>query len=409
MARFDVIIATTEFPPCIVGGLGIYVTALVTSLVEDGLDVAVLCPQFPGFNADEREWLTDGSCIYRIPVSTRYAYSEEMIAELLAESERLFGEGELEAPTVHVHEAHLLPLGEAARERFGAKLVFTVHLSQTQRRHYVEPGSRLAVDQGRIDELERRAMESADEIIAVSRYMKEMLAGAYQVSPGKITPVYYPGERILEDDNLELLPDPERAALRAKLARDDEPLVLFVGRPSPQKGLHDYLRAVTSDRIRRLRVRALVIGSAKQVSTLYRTVAPARAGNLIPIPFLDWEELSRFYQVADVGVMPSLAEPFGIVALEMIACGLPMVYSDVDGLGEILGPLARQTPCLEPVRVRGDGLRSIDDAELVDAIDRLLGRLTPEARARYAELGRQYISERFSVDEFVDVHRAAYA
>jgi glycosyltransferase involved in cell wall biosynthesis len=408
MARFDVLIVTSEFPPYIVGGLGVYVTALVTSLVEDGLRVAVVCPRFTDTEAEEREWLTDSCCVHRIPIASEYAYSEEMSAEMRAGARALFRSRALRAPAIHVHETHFVELAEDVRREFGSKLVLTVHLSEAQLPQFAAPEPRRAAHHRRMLALERRGTRTADHIITVSRYMRSFLARELGIPRPGISAVYYPAERLLDGENVELLPARQRTLLRGKLARPDEPLVLFAGRASLQKGLPYYVRAMTSDPMRRRRARGLVIGGAPTIEWLYQFVPPAAAGNLMLVPFLSWDELAAFYQAADLGVIPSLAEPFGIAALEMVACGLPIVYADVDGLGEILGPLAEQSPCIQPVSVRRGARRSIDVDELARAIARALAASTPRSRTRYRALGRAYLAEQFTVAEFIRVHRSAY-
>src|ERR671920_2532363 len=141
----------------------------------------------------------------------------------------------------------------------------------------------------------------------------------------------------IDPDDLQPQPPEDLAALRARFAAPDEKLVLLVGRLVYEKGFQDALEALPG-LIRRLgNVRFLVAGSGTHEAELRKQAE--KLGLMEHGTFLGWigdDVLHSLYRIADLCVIPSIYEPFGIVALEAMASGCPCIVADTGGLREVV-------------------------------------------------------------------------
>jgi D-inositol-3-phosphate glycosyltransferase len=131
----------------------------------------------------------------------------------------------------------------------------------------------------------------------------------------------------------------DRAAARARLGLDEQPVLLWVGRVAPIKGLDTLLDAVTRLRARGRPVRLLIVGgdadepmSEHEVSLRRRIERLDLTGSVCFVGPQPQSVLPLYYAAADVTVLPSYYESFGMVALEAMACGSPVIASRVGGL-----------------------------------------------------------------------------
>ncbi len=114
-----------------------------------------------------------------------------------------------------------------------------------------------------------------------------------------------------------------------------EKLILFVGRLTQQKGCEYLIRAIPQIS-KQFNVKLVVVGDGSyrgELETLAKTV---NGQKILFTGFLPDDDLSELFLCADVMAIPSIYEPFGVVALEAMAAGLPVVASNVDGLGEVI-------------------------------------------------------------------------
>lgn len=197
----------------------------------------------------------------------------------------------------------------------------------------------------------------------------------------------------------------DRSAARRRLGIDaDAFLLVFVGRVAPVKGVDVLVEAVRQLATRQPRLRVLALGSLSgtyngraERSPYAEEVVSAADG--LPIAFLGCldNRSARFRQclaAADAAVIPSRFEPFGLVAIECLAMGLPVIASDTGGLREIVTP---DVGCL---------VRSGDAAALARAID-VLGR-DPRARARMRARGRARVADAYTWERAAAAHLALF-
>src|SRR3954451_2166353 len=199
-------------------------------------------------------------------------------------------------------------------------------------------------------------VRAADQVITCSHYMRGHVAEVFGIDEAKITVV--PNGVDPED----LQPAANLPSLRARYAQRDEQLVLLVGRLVYEKGFHLALDALPGVIERVGNVRFLVAGSGTAERDLK---AQAKKLGLLPhgefVGWIDDAMLHSLYAMSDLCVVPSLYEPFGLVALEAMASGCPCIVADTGGLREVVPGGGAGRAALHAARLRvarrahGDG------------------------------------------------------
>jgi glycogen(starch) synthase len=171
----------------------------------------------------------------------------------------------------------------------------------------------------------------AERIIACSHYMRGHVADVFGVDEGGVTVI--PNGI----DPRDLVPVDDLGSLRGRFAAPDEKLVLLIGRLVYEKGFQVALEALPRV-IRRVGgVRFLVAGSGTHEAELKRQARDL--GLMEHGTFMGWigdDVLHSLYRIADLCVVPSIYEPFGLVALEAMASGCPCIVADTGGLREVV-------------------------------------------------------------------------
>jgi glycogen synthase len=384
-----VLLISWEYPPVIEGGLARHVRKLSEHLVQDGTEVHVLTrggarlalqeerhgvlvhrvrePQFP----------KDPSAFVRW-VQSMNADMGELADELLAG---------LEFDLVHSHDWLVAGAAEAAARRLRRPWVTTVHATEWGRHQ----GWVQNHPQSHIHAAERDMVRRADRVIACSRYMRSHVARVFAVAPSQITVI----PNGIDPRDLEPVAA-DLEGLRKRFARRDQLLVLLVGRLVYEKGFHLALDALAPVTRSLGNVRFVVAGTGTAEAELKRQAR--RLGLTRHGSFVGWvgdDMLHSLYRVADMCIVPSIYEPFGLVALEAMASGCLCVVADTGGLREV---------------VPGDGtvgLRfpSRDSAALRDILEHVL--TDDQARAQLVAEAREHVL-RFDWVEVARSTNAAY-
>jgi glycogen(starch) synthase len=239
--------------------------------------------------------------------------------------------------------------------------------------------------QSHIHGVEKRMVRAADHVITCSSFMRSQVCDVFGVDRGHVAAI--PNGI----DPSDLVPVPDLPRLRARFAAPDEKLVLLVGRLVYEKGFHLALDALPG-LIRRVgRVRFLIAGSGVAEAELKSQAT--RLGLMEHGTFVGWagdDVLHSLYRIADLCLVPSIYEPFGLVALEAMASGCPCIVADTGGLREVV-PRGRRVG----LRFRASSVRSLERMAfdlLTD--DDLRDRLVTEAsehvlRFDWADVARQ--------------------
>ncbi|MCY2959746.1 MAG: glycosyltransferase [Planctomycetota bacterium] len=218
---------------------------------------------------------------------------------------------------VHAHDWMAVPAGVAAKRASGKKLVFHVHACEHDR----------AADRpdSRVKGIEQLGLDEADIVVCVSHYTAGVLKRHYRVDESKIRVVH------------NALTQRERREQVHVVKPLDEPIVLFLGRITSQKGPEYFLEAAV--RVARVRpdVKFVVAGAGDRLGETIELAAKLGLARCTHFTgFLNGADVERMYAMADVYVMPSVSEPFGIAPLEAMALDVPVIVSRQSGVSEVL-------------------------------------------------------------------------
>jgi len=355
-----VLILSWEYPPVIEGGLARHVRKLSEALVRQGVTVDVLTRgrgaimDIDGGGVEER----CGVNIHRVrepgwprDLDRFVAWVERMNEDMLAAGEALAHEHSYHL--VHGHDWLVAQASSALAERLSVPYLTTIHATE-HGRHQGWVGDQ---PQAHIHSVERWMARRADAVIVCSYYMRGHVADIFDIDERRVAVI--PNGV----DPSELRPSGDLQALRREFAEPHEKLVLLVGRLVYEKGFQLALDALPEVIERVGNVRFLVAGSGTHEAEL--KAQAERLGLAGHGTFLGWigdDVLHSLYRIADLCVVPSIYEPFGLVALEAMASGCPCIVADTGGLREVV-------PLGERVGLRFNG----GDAEHLGVmIERLL-------------------------------------
>jgi glycogen(starch) synthase len=387
-----VLILSWEYPPLIEGGLARHVRKLSEALVELGIEVHVLTRGGEGSPAEES---SGGVAIHRIREPTWptdlgqfVAWVERMNSDMLAAGVELGDR--LAFDLVHGHDWLVANACDHLARRFDAPLVTTIHATEYGRHQ----GWVKDHPQAYIHGVERWITNRSQQVIACSAYMREQIADIFGAAEERITVI--PNGI----DPLDLpRPDPaELVRLRGEFAGPDERLVLLIGRLVYEKGFQLALEAMPQVIEAVPGTRFLVAGSGTHEEELKRQAE--ELGLMEHGTFLGWigdDVLHTLYAIADLTVVPSIYEPFGLVALEAMASGCPCIVADTGGLREVvtheeagLRFAARDPEALAEVAIRVLSDPELEARLIAEAKEHVLrfdwGDVAAQTAAVYAEL-----------------------
>jgi glycogen synthase len=331
-----VLILSWEYPPIVEGGLARHVRKLAEGLVAGGAEVHVLARGGGRLAAVEDR---HGVTVHRVrepefpkdDLDAFVAWVDAMNDDMRAAGAAL-GE-EVSFDLVHSHDWLVAGAARKLARRFKCPWLVTVHATE----HGRHQGWVKKHPQRHIHGVERRMVRGADRVITCSHYMRGHVAEVFGIDEAKITVV--PNGVDPED----LQPAANLPSLRARYAAPEQKLVLLVGRLVYEKGFHLALDALANPQagvrplVEGLGARFLVAGSGTAERDL--KAQAEKLGLLEHGEFLGWIDdamLHSLYAMSDLCVIPSLYEPFGLVALEAMASGCPCIVADTGGLREVV-------------------------------------------------------------------------
>ena len=369
-----ILVLSWEYPPVVEGGLARAVRKLSEQLVREGAEVHVLTRGGGRLAAEEDR---HGVTVHRVreptyprgDVEAFVRWVDHMNEDMLERGSELFERFEFDL--VHSHDWLVAGAAEPLARRHGCPWVVTVHATEYGRHQgWVDK-----YPQSHIHGVEASMVRRADAVIACSNYMRGHIASAFGISPRQVTAI----PNGIDPRDLESFAA-DLDALRAEYAAPSERLVLLVGRLVYEKGFHLALDALAGAVKRFGDVRFVVAGTGTAEAELKkqaRRLRLTRHG-----VFLGWvgdDMLHSLYRISDVCIVPSIYEPFGLVALEAMASGCVTIVADTGGLREV---------------VPGDGsvglrFRSRDSASLSEVLEDMLS--DDDARKRLAAAGREHV------------------
>lgn len=380
---------TTEFPPVIYGGLGTAVGGWVTGSSRSGLTVGVLLVEGP--LGDPEGGSTTYGGLHPNPQRADNAIERDGVTFFQASSANAVQAG-LEAvrrwrpDIIHLHTAMIWHVAAAIRAHTNTPLVYHVH--SVDRAEYElghEPNQWLAqaIEQG-------NAVRSADRLIAISESERELLN------------LYYPDDRDrvrVVGNGIDDTADARRSSTKPRYTRS--PLVLYSGRLVERNGIHELLGAIPEVLSAEPRARFVLAGGPpfmEPADVERQWLAPELAPHRGQIHFTGWltpSQLDSWYSAADVLVVPSRYEPFGMVVLEGMLHSLPIVACAIGGPAEIL---------------RNEGTALLVPPRNPSALGRALVRLIKDVptRVRIGAAAAREVRRRWTWPQRVQRMRAVY-
>ena len=323
-----------EFPPFNSGGLGTHCYGLTKALSKRKVEITFVMPATSQkIQAEFVRIVKAGrKKILQVPVSlSPYRTSLESVEKLESSENQVYGwdffdrvkkytEAAYEIvrneefDLVHSHDWMTFLVGARISEERKKPFLVTLHSTEFDRTGGLSPNPWIV-------EIERYGMEKADKIITVSNYMKSQIVERYGIPEEKIQVIY---------NGI----DPDAPNERIKFGLPEK-TVLFLGRLTVQKGPDYFLYAAKRVLEMEKNVRFIVVGDGYMLPDLIQK--SVELGIADRVHFTGYvESVDEFYRMADLYVMPSVSEPFGIVALEALARGTPVIVSKQSGVSEIL-------------------------------------------------------------------------
>lgn len=361
-----------EFPPHIAGGLGTACEGIVKGLAYNGVETLFVMPSASGdedqssttiINASDvavdyvseelHDYLDKVSYIrigtnmvpymnpeefteavknetrmqgkhYRIQYGQKYKFSGKYGSNLMDEVARYamvggtiarqrFGDFDV----IHAHDWLTYMAGIAAKRESGKPLVVHVHATSFDR------SSNENIDT-RVYDIERKGMEAADRVVAVSDLTRNIVINKYGISPDKVVTVHnavdFSGrENVMEERGVK------------------DKVVTFLGRITFQKGPEYFIEAAAKVLKRTKNVRFVMAGSGDMMNRSIRQVAKLGISDRFHFTgFLRGADVQKMFALSDVYIMPSVSEPFGISPLEAMRSGVPSIISYQSGASEVL-------------------------------------------------------------------------
>jgi glycosyltransferase involved in cell wall biosynthesis len=344
-----------EFPPYNSGGLGVACLGLTQALVEKGVDVTFVLPkkfelQYDHLKfvfADTKTVITKENYKYYKQLLNAYSTTfveDEYIRSIVTDLHNPVESGDIYSEVIkyailseeiikntnfdliHCHDWLTIESGILAKKITGKPLIFHIHATEIDRTGGF-------VNQV-IYDIEKKGMEIADKVVAVSQFTKDIIIKHYGISPDKIEVVHNGIDYYLQKSGQR---DQELIDNLNQLKNLGTKFVTFIGRLTFQKGVEYLLEAAKIVSEHNSDIKFLIAGSGDLEQSLIQKTAQLGLSSKVIFPgFLRDEKLKALYEVSDLLVMPSVNEPFGLVALEALSHQTPVILSKSSGVAEVI-------------------------------------------------------------------------
>jgi glycosyltransferase involved in cell wall biosynthesis len=347
-----------EFPPYFAGGVGTVCYELTRALARKGIQVTYVMPHGPDdvtsqhvklmvaskellrlgikplrvnstltayASKEEYSWMRQfgggtGGPIMKRDAKQKGIYGANLLEEMgrFAQAVLAIAEHE-EFDVIHAHDWTTIPAALALKKATGKPVIMHVHITEFDKTggEHADPD---------VYQIEYQGFHEADVVIAVSNFVKQRLVSKYYVDPAKIRVVYNSVE----------FNDRAMGVARERISADEK-LVLFLGRVTLQKGPDYFLEAAAKVAQIMPNVKFVIAGTGDMLPRMIERAAQMGIGNKVIFPgFVTREEGDKLYRMADLFVMPSVSEPFGIVPLEAMKHGTPVIVSRQSGVSEVI-------------------------------------------------------------------------
>lgn len=322
-----ILMLTWEYPPRIVGGIARVVNDLSKRLIKDGHDVTVITYKegnAPYFEEDK------GVKVYRVDnfminPNNFIDWIMQMNFNMVAKANEIIAkEGNFDV--IHAHDWLVAYAAKTLKNSYDIPIVATIHATESGRNSGIHNET-----QRYINDTEWMLTYEATEVIVNSNYMKRELQSLFGLPFEKIN-VAPNGININMFNGIEKDYD-----FRRQYALDNEKIILFMGRLVYEKGVQHLISAMPKILSGYHDAKLVIAGKGGMIDELKAQVNSMGIANKVYFTgYMDAKQVCKMYKCADISVFPSTYEPFGIVALEAMLAGTPVVVSDIGGLNEIV-------------------------------------------------------------------------
>lgn len=338
-----VLMLSWEYPPNVMGGMGRHVAGLAPALARAGVEVHVITPlpdnlftspDGPKIAEDVTgEVMEDGVWVHRVPLAKDsgnvYDQAQKTNLAIQAKGQALLTGGH-QFDLVHAHDWLVAFAAHALKHEFHLPLIATIHATERGRMR----GDTLYTDlQRNIHGAEWWLVYEAWRVITCSYHMASEVQAFFHAPAEKIDVV----PNGINPHQNGRLPQTGPAGCRTRYADLGRQIVFAVGRLVYEKGFHLLVAAAPQILSEFPNTQFVIAGRGPESLHLEQQAKRLGVADHVSLPgFISDEERDCLYQVAACAVFPSLYEPFGIVALEAMAAGCPVVVAEVGGLREVV-------------------------------------------------------------------------
>jgi glycogen synthase len=342
MKQIKVLMLGWEYAPMISGGLGVVCKNLSENLAELGVNINFVLPKTTSNIVNNNVNIIDASKYsanylqiaidYELhpywsitnPYYKHYPLSND---ELEIYGKNIFFDidkykyevlnyiQKIDFDVIHAHDWMTFELGIAIKNIYNKPLITHVHSTEYDRS--------IGNPYHRILEIEKIGLENADKIIAVSTYTANIIKNNYNIDSSKISVIYNGIDNEVNNKDI--------------IHKNDNKTVLFLGRMSAQKGI-DYLLKSAQKVIKiNPNINFVIVGTGEMLQYLIDlTIELGIVNNVIFVGQMNHQSVDLAYKSADLFVMPSISEPFGLTCLEAIKNGTPVIISKQSGASEVV-------------------------------------------------------------------------
>ena len=373
-----ILLVTWEFPPETVGGVGAHVDGLSKSLAKDGHDVCIFTLAAPGIVEDQ---VVAGVRIIRADVDLPWLPEDDAVGFVASGNHHLIALlaqlSDWRPDVVHAHDWRAAWAGHTLATLCAVPLVTTFH-STARGRH---GGNVPDGDPASIHSVESWIANVSQRVICCSRFMQREVIDGFELFP----------------DQVQLIPNGVDVDIWAPIGEQHRSrLVLAWGRVQYEKGFQVLAQAIGRLRGRVPGIRCVIAGRGPYLPELQSQVDIEGVSDLVHLAgYVTDEELRSLLHEAGCVVIPSLYEPFGIVALESLAANAPTIVARTGGLAEIMEG-TEASLMFDPGNAK----------ELATRIERVL--MNPHVSQNMQSQGAEILHARFSWDAIARSTVSAY-
>lgn len=321
-----ILMLSWEYPPRIIGGISRVVYDLAQNLGKCGNDVHVLTCWEPGTKEYELDNYVNVHRVhvYNNPSTNFVEWVMQLNFAMIEFAIKLLKNNEFDI--IHAHDWLVAYASKVLKYSYDIPLITTIHATEYGRNNGIYTDI-----QRTINNIETWLVHESNRIIVNSNYMKDELVSIYNVDSNKIS-IISNGVDLNKFDNIYY-----DSNFKKRYAAQNEKIVFFVGRLVNEKGVQILLNAIPKILSNYRDVKFVIAGKGPCLNNLIEICQKLNIKDKVYITgFVSEEVLLKLYKCSDIAVFPSTYEPFGIVALEGMVAGIPVVVSDTGGLNEIV-------------------------------------------------------------------------